>query len=191
MAASRHCRCVMARQLFVCCWRVCISVDAIPQCGKRSPVRNRRSISHRCMAERRSGPERVRRGLPSAGDQVLVGIVRARRQWWEHAHGMIRICVQDGQLLLLDREDLAGLHLDLAHHAGAAAGVPELGVVGPGRTPVMRSRSSGSTVPSLSFLHWLGPKLVVPAGARESSEIVCRVRFQKRVGLLASAKGHR
>jgi hypothetical protein len=30
--------------------------------------------------------------------------------------------------------------------------------------------------------------LVVPAGARESSEIVCRVRFQKRVGLLASAQ---
>jgi hypothetical protein len=30
--------------------------------------------------------------------------------------------------------------------------------------------------------------LVVPAGARESSEIVCRVRFQKRIGLLASAE---
>ena len=29
----------------------CISVNAIPQCGKRSPVCNRRSISHRCMAE--------------------------------------------------------------------------------------------------------------------------------------------
>src|SRR5215475_1235394 len=46
----------------------------------------------------------------------------------------------------------------------------------------MRSRSSGSTVPSLSFLHWFGPQFVVPAGASWNSETVCRVRFQNRVG---------
>src|SRR5258708_37406497 len=48
--------------------------------------------------------------------------------------------------------------------------------------PVMRSRSSKSTVPSLSFLHWFSPHLVVPAGASWNSEMGLCVRFQNRVG---------
>ena len=47
---------------------------------------------------------------------------------------------------------------------------------------MIRKRSSVSTVPSLSFFHWSGPQLVVPAGANRSSEIVFLVRFQNRVG---------
>src|SRR5262249_22803435 len=35
-----------------------------------------------------------------------------------------------GQLFLLDREDFAGLDLDIAHQAGAPAHVLELGVIG-------------------------------------------------------------
>src|SRR5262245_22014265 len=37
-----------------------------------------------------------------------------------------------GQLFLLDREDFAGLDLDIAHQAGAPAHVFELGVIGAG-----------------------------------------------------------
>src|SRR5262245_12728063 len=37
-----------------------------------------------------------------------------------------------GQLFLLDREDFAGLDLDVAHQAGAPAHVLELGVIGAG-----------------------------------------------------------
>src|SRR5215475_2757933 len=37
-----------------------------------------------------------------------------------------------GQLFLLDREDFAGLDLDIAHQAGAPADVLELGVIGAG-----------------------------------------------------------
>src|SRR5258708_31302068 len=48
--------------------------------------------------------------------------------------------------------------------------------------PVMGSRSSKSRVPSLSFLHWFSPHLVVPAGASWNSEMVLCVRFQNRVG---------
>src|SRR5579883_290534 len=48
--------------------------------------------------------------------------------------------------------------------------------------PVTRSRSSKSTVPSLSFLHWFSPHSVVPAGASWNSEMVLCVRFQNRVG---------
>src|SRR5258708_741977 len=48
--------------------------------------------------------------------------------------------------------------------------------------PVIRSRSSKSTVPSLSFLHWFSPHLAVPAGASWNSEMVLCVRFQNRVG---------
>ena len=35
--------------------------------------------------------------------------------------------------------------------------------------PVIRNRSSVSTLPSLSFLHWSGPQFVVPAGANRNS----------------------
>src|SRR5215468_659202 len=52
--------------------------------------------------------------------------------------------------------------------------------------PVTRSRSSKSTVPSLSFLHWFSPHLAVPAGASWNSEMVLCVRFQNRVGLSAA-----
>src|SRR5437660_1091490 len=48
--------------------------------------------------------------------------------------------------------------------------------------PVIRKRSSGSTLPSVSFLHWSGPHFDVPAGANRNSEIVFLVRFQNRVG---------
>src|SRR5260370_4512627 len=53
--------------------------------------------------------------------------------------------------------------------------------------PVMRSRSSKSTVASLSFLHWFSPHLVVPAGASWNSEMVLCGRFQNRVGRSAEA----
>lgn len=52
---------------------------------------------------------------------------------------------------------------------------------------MMRKRSSGSTLPSLSFLHWSGPQFDVPAGAKRNSEIVFLVRFQNRVGRLSAS----
>src|SRR5260370_41910353 len=46
----------------------------------------------------------------------------------------------------------------------------------------MRRHSSKTTVRSLSFLRWLAPHLVEPAGASWNSEMVLCVRFQNRVG---------
>ena len=71
----------------------CISVDASPQCGKRSPVCNRRSISRRCMAGRRSWPARARcdAGWPErrlGARRHRSGVIRR----WEHAHGMVSAC---------------------------------------------------------------------------------------------------
>src|SRR5262249_43362161 len=53
--------------------------------------------------------------------------------------------------------------------------------------PVIRKRSSWSTVPSRSFLHWSGPQLSFPAGDIWSVVIVYKVRFQKRMPLRSCA----
>src|SRR5438034_5352665 len=47
----------------------------------------------------------------------------------------------------------------------------------------MRKRSSWSTVPSRSFLHWSGPQLSFPAGDIWNVVIVYKVRFQNRIPL--------
>src|SRR5215472_9836470 len=49
--------------------------------------------------------------------------------------------------------------------------------------PVIRKRSSWSTVPSRSFLHWSGPQLSFPAGDIWNVVIVYKVRFQNRIPL--------
>src|SRR6266566_9563314 len=49
--------------------------------------------------------------------------------------------------------------------------------------PVIRSRSSWSTVPSRSFLHWSGPQMFSPAGDIWKVVIVCKVKFQNRMPL--------
>src|ERR671923_2616095 len=54
--------------------------------------------------------------------------------------------------------------------------------------PVIRKRSSWSTVPSRSFLHWSGPQLSVPAGDIWNVVIVYRVRFQNRMPLRSCAR---
>jgi hypothetical protein len=48
---------------------------------------------------------------------------------------------------------------------------------------VIRKRSSWSTVPSRSFLHWSGPQLSFPAGDIWKVVIVYKVRFQNRMPL--------
>src|SRR5256885_2675683 len=53
--------------------------------------------------------------------------------------------------------------------------------------PVIRKRSSWSTVPSRSFLHWSAPQLSFPAGDIWSVVIVYKVRFQKRMPLRSCA----
>src|SRR6516164_6655728 len=52
-----------------------------------------------------------------------------------------------------------------------------------GLTSVIRKRSSWSTVPSRSFLHWSGPQLSFPVGDIWSVVIVYKVRFQNRIPL--------
>src|SRR5215813_465642 len=54
--------------------------------------------------------------------------------------------------------------------------------------PVIRRRSSWSTVPSRSFLHWSGPQLSLPAGDIWNVVIVYRVRFQNRMPLRSCAR---
>src|SRR5262245_23924900 len=49
--------------------------------------------------------------------------------------------------------------------------------------PVIRKRSSWSTVPSRSFLHWSGPQLSFAAGDIWKLVIVYKVRFQNRMPL--------
>src|SRR6516165_6847517 len=53
--------------------------------------------------------------------------------------------------------------------------------------PVIRKRSSWSTVPSRSFLHWSGPQLSFPAGDIWNVVIVYKVRFQNRMPLRSCA----
>src|SRR5215831_16106417 len=53
--------------------------------------------------------------------------------------------------------------------------------------PVIRKRSSWSTVPSRSFLHWSGPQVSFPAGDIWSVVIVYKVRFQNRMPLRSCA----
>jgi len=61
----------------------------------------------------------------------------------------------------------------------------------PGSMPVIRRRSSWSTVPSRSFLHWSGPQLSLPAGDIWRLVIVYNMRFQNRMPLRSWATTER
>src|SRR5438132_192879 len=123
IASSRDRQCTMARRLacYYCRWRRRIGANAHRPTIKPSPARNRRSISIAAWQARprfelaRYPPVPRASFRSAAGGRPTASTGRA-----------------GDELPLLDREDLAGFHLDVAHHAGAPAGIDELHVIAAG-----------------------------------------------------------